>query len=276
MHLHIINNIIGLQEVNFINLEIDHLDSAMYLWAEVVNVIQACPHGGDLEHVILKGKRSLTRKVRHLDSFSFKCFFILPESRLYCKGCNSWFTYSYDFITERSSYTHDFKKAVSIASTGSTLNYVATHFQLPETTCSRIVKEYLEEAIPLVQEVIIDQASNTKKLVLGVDDFAIRKGHNYNTGFHDLRNGTFLKVVLGRTFDQLINNESLKEMLSRLQPVAVVMDLAKSYHKFIDIIFPDALRIADRFHVNRYITDALQEVRKRLSTDKKYPAEVRK
>ena len=44
-----------------------------------------------------------------------------------------------------------------------------------------------------------------------------------------------------------------------------VMDLAKSYHNFAKEVFPTAIRIADRFHVNRYITDALHSVRKRVS-----------
>ncbi|WP_156736532.1 hypothetical protein [Clostridium butyricum] len=43
------------------------------------------------------------------------------------------------------------------------------------------------------------------------------------------------------------------------------MDLAKYYHKFAEETFPNAIRIADRFHVNRYALDALKDVRSRLS-----------
>jgi transposase len=53
----------------------------------------------------------------------------------------------------------------------------------------------------------------------------------------------------------------------KLQPVAVVMDLAKYYHTFAAEVFPDAIRIADRFHVNRYILDALQQIRRRVSKE---------
>ncbi|MEG0711087.1 MAG: ISL3 family transposase, partial [Niameybacter sp.] len=105
------------------------------------------------------------------------------------------------------------------------------------------------------------------RLVIGIDDFAIRKGHTYNTGFHDLRNGSLLTVVNGRKCTELLENKELLKMIHVLSPVAVVMDLARSYHNFAKEVYPNAIRIADHFHVNRYITDALQEIRKRITKE---------
>lgn len=45
--------------------------------------------------------------------------------------------------------------------------------------------------------------------------------------------------------------------IKALKPYAVVMDLAHSYHKFVAKVFPNAIRIADQFHVNPHLTDAL-------------------
>jgi transposase len=42
------------------------------------------------------------------------------------------------------------------------------------------------------------QANESSGLVLGVDDFAIRKGHTYNTGIHDLKGETLLDLLSGR------------------------------------------------------------------------------
>jgi len=50
--------------------------------------------------------------------------------------------------------------------------------------------------------------------------------------------------------------------LCALKPIAIVIDLAKAYHTFAKKMFPAAIRIADRYHVNRYVTEALQAVRK--------------
>lgn len=62
-----------------------------------------------------------------------------------------------------------------------------------------------------------------------------------------------------------MHNNGLMDIVTKLQPIAVVMDLAKSYHNFAKEAFPNAIRIADRFHVNRYITEDLHTIRKRLT-----------
>ena len=80
---------------------------------------------------------------------------------------------------------------------------------------------------------MIAAAQGSTRLILGIDDFAIRKGHTYNTGFHDLRNGSLLTLVMGRTYQTLIQNQGLMKQLKELKPYAVVMDLARSYHKFV-------------------------------------------
>ena len=63
------------------------------------------------------------------------------------------------------------------------------------------------EAIPLESERLSEQAweqaKESNNLVLGVDDFAIKKGHTYNTGIHDLKGETMLDLLPGRKLDDL-------------------------------------------------------------------------
>lgn len=109
-------------------------------------------------------------------------------------------------------------------------------------------------------------------MVLGVDNFSIRKGHTYNMGLHDLKGGTFWDVIPDRTLEELRDYYRKYPELFDMETVAVVADLARFYHTFIQEVFPHAIRIADRFHVNRYVTEALQnvheEVQKRPSLKK--------
>lgn len=190
---------------------------------------------------------------------------MLPIQHLWCKACDFHFTYQYSFIEQRSRYTITFQQKVAQSLPVSTVQHVAKLFHLPYSTCERIVKKHLNEQIPKLQEALIQTAEECKHPVLGIDDFAIRKRHSYNTVIHDLKRETLLMILKRRTYTELIENKDLMTYLTRLNPKAIVMDVAKSNHKFCAEVFPNALRIADRFHVNRYITDALQAVRRRVS-----------
>lgn len=264
MHLHDINNLINLQDIIITNYSISE-EQKLILMLEPTTIHQVCPCCQSKKHVISAGKRNKFRSVRHLDCFEYKMILLLPMIRLICTSCDYLFTYQYSFVDERCRYTYAFQKKLADSLEGTTVQHLAKTFDVPYSTCERIVKKYLNERIPEVQAKLLNTAKDTSKLVLGIDDFAIRKGHTYNTGIHDLKNESLLVVVKGRTFSELMASELLMTKLQQLNPYAIVMDLAKSYHKFTSTLFPEAIRVADRFHVNHYITEALQSVRRRVS-----------
>jgi len=70
-----------------------------------------------------------------------------------------------------------------------------------------------------------------------------------------------------KKFEELRSDVLNYPDIYKLQPIAVVMCLAKYYHTFAAEVFPNAVRIADRFHVIRYILDALQQIRRRVSKE---------
>lgn len=43
------------------------------------------------------------------------------------------------------------------------------------------------------------------------------------------------------------------------------MDLTQSYHNFVKAAFVKVVRTANRFHVKRYIIDALRAIHRRIS-----------
>ena len=264
MHLHDINTLLNLQGVTITDIS-EPIDNTVYLTLEPKDRIQPCPSCGST-HTIRRGT-SKPRHVRHLPIWGNITILILPTIRLFCKCCNLNFTWIYSFVAPKSRYSNDFKQVLSDALDGSTVKHVGKLFKMPYTSAERFIKETLTAVIPILQNDVFVLAKSSNRLVIGIDDFAIRKGHTYNTGFHDLRNGSLLTVVKGRKCSELLANEELLQRIHVLSPVAVVMDLAKSYHNFVQEVYPDAIRIADHFHVNRYITNALQSIRKRIAKD---------
>ena len=264
MHLHHINDLIQLQDVTVSNYYISE-DHVLFLSLCPTKSKQPCPCCRTQAFVICKGSRQKLRQVRHLRCFNRETILLIPMKRLFCKQCEVSFTYQYAFLTGKTRYTNDYKRELSKPLVGITVKQLTDTFKVPYSTGERFIKQHLAHLIPSIQRKVIAAAQGSTRLILGIDDFAIRKGHTYNTGFHDLRNGNLLTLVMGRTYQTLIQNQGLMNQLKELKPYAVVMDLARSYHKFVAEVFPDAIRIADRFHVNRYLTDALQAVRRRIS-----------
>lgn len=104
--------------------------------------------------------------------------------------------------------------------------------ETPASTVTRVVRAWKKSSAKKVQNDCLQKALDCHNLVLGIDDFAIRKGHSYNTGLHDLRNGTFLDIIPGRRIDELDTYFSIQPDLCTLKPLAIVMGLAKAYHVF--------------------------------------------
>ena len=262
MHLHDINTLLNLQGVRATHIT-EPIENVVYITLNPTDLHQSCPICGNI-HTIRRGQ-SKPRHVRHLDLFENSTVLILPTIRLTCRECDLNFTWEYSFVKPKSRYTNAFKSKLARSIDGGTVKHSVKNLNVPYTSGERFIKEALSTIIPAVQNQVLDTAINSSKLDIGIDDFAIRKGHTYNTGIHDLRNGALLTIVRGRKYDELINNKNLRQITDIVSPFAVVMDLAKSYHNFAKEVFPTAIRIADRFHVNRYITDALHSVRKRVS-----------
>ena len=90
---------------------------------------------------------------------------------------------------------------------------------------------------------------------LGVDDFAFRKGHNYGTILVDLETHQPIALLADRKAETLI--EWLQahpgiEVLSR--------DRSKTYRKAMTEGAPDAIQVADRFHLVKNLSEVLERV----------------
>ncbi|WP_429371473.1 transposase [Paenibacillus sp. DS2015] len=91
---------------------------------------------------------------------------------------------------------------------------------------------------------------------MGIDDFAIRKGHTYNAGLHDLRGGTFLDVIPGRRLEEMRTYYEETPRWTDLhlwQSLWIWKRITLPYLTFIKEIYPSTLQTANRFQANRYV-----------------------
>jgi transposase len=92
---------------------------------------------------------------------------------------------------------------------------------------------------------------------IGVDDWAYRRGQEYGTIICDLDTHDIIEVLKGRdneTFEKWLEGQPDIEIVSR--------DRASSYSSAVTKVLPQAVQIADRFHITKNLIDALNETMK--------------
>ena len=268
MQLQDIGKLLGLQGVRITNISYEYDDDLPEKQTVVIQIeplvnMEKCPYCSS-EEIIRNGMLG-NRRIRHLNIADTQCVLLAARQRYKCKSCGATPTCKYEFVAGKEQYTKAYKAHMYRISIGSTVQNGAEIMETPYSTAERFFKETALRIAPLTIASAQLMAQQSAKLILGIDDFAVRKGHNYNTGIHDLRGENLLCIIEGRTLEALRTYMSENPQLASLKPYAIVMDLAKNYHRFAAEFFPNAVRVADRFHVNGYILKALNEVRRRVS-----------
>jgi transposase len=91
--------------------------------------------------------------------------------------------------------------------------------------------------------------------VIGLDDWALRKGHRYGTIIIDLERGRVLDLLPGR------DGEALKAWLQAHPGVEVVSrDRWAAYAQAVTAAAPQARQIADRWHLLKNLREALERL----------------
>jgi hypothetical protein len=95
--------------------------------------------------------------------------------------------------------------------------------------------------------------TRTPPRCLGVDDWAMKKGHTYGTLLYDLERHQVIELLEGR------EGEMLAKWLKAHPGVEIInRDRASAYADGARDGAPDALQVADRFHLLQNLSKALR------------------
>lgn len=105
----------------------------------------------------------------------------------------------------------------------------------------------------LVRRIPLPSSDSLK--IIGVDDFCFRKGKTYGTIVVNLENNQPVTLLKDRS------SETLSSWLKEHPGIKIVSrDRAKAYEKGIKEGAPDAIQVADRFHLLQNLAQTLYEV----------------
>jgi transposase len=210
-----------------------------------------CPNCG---HEMRVYHGTYVRAVQDLPIFQKKTMLYITAYEYFCANENcsvTTFTEDYDDFVSRSgrmtNRLEDFIRMLAL-----------------ETNCEGAAAICKEMSITISGDTIIrllrkmtDTPASPSGDTVGVDDFAYRKGQTYCTVICDELTHKPIEILNGR------DGVALREWLSQNKQIKkVTRDRAGAYAKVIADELPDAMQIADRFHLHQNLLSAVKEALK--------------
>ena len=210
----------------------------------VVIELEAEPGGTGVCHrcgrSVGKVHERVSREVRDLPVFDAQTTLVMERRRLQCPSCGP--------VIERVSWVDRYARvtkrlAESVARLCEILpvKQVAEFYGLGWETVKRIHKSWLQRELGAVDLEGVE--------VIGMDEFAIQKGHRYATVIVEPATKGVLWVGRGRKQEDVRPFFDLLREQGRAKLQAVVMDMNAAYEKEVRARCPQAQIVYDLFHV---------------------------
>jgi transposase len=203
--------------------------------------------------------------VKTLPIGSKKVFLVLHLRVLKCRDCGAKRQESRDVADSRKSYTRQFAQYVLDLAKHMTIKAVAWHLRVGWDLVKDIIKSDLRRKAK--------RRSWRKVRRIAIDEFAIRKGHDYMTVVLDLDTGQILYAAEGK------DQKCLKPFFHRLLRAqakleAVAVDMSAAYVNAVEEYWPKPVAIVhDHYHLvsnmNEVVTKVRRDEQNRLEGEEK-------
>jgi len=173
--------------------------------------------------------------------------------RLQCSECNKLWWPQLPFMDGKHRYTRSFALIALDLLRFGTIKDVAHYLRVGWDLIKDIHKTRLQS---LYKKMPIKELK-----YLGIDEFSIRKGHNYMTIFIDLQKGRIIHAVEGRSKDSI--QPFLKVLARKAKKLkAVAMDMSRSYSSAVAECLPKVDIVFDRYHIMAQMNQAIDILRR--------------
>ena len=248
----IIRKLIGLQGIEVIYFEVNN--GIFEVFATSAFDYAVCPRCGNVTYTV-HDKRYQSYK--HLPIWGMDTVIVLEKKRYLC-DCDPKHPFDeyFSFIRRYQHYTIPYEQYIFTLAHRNTIKNVSDITGASEDTCQRIYNHYAKEHL---------NACNPEPLrLLGIDDIANRKGHNYDTIIYNQETGKVVAILSGRKKEDVVSYlkslpDSVREGIE-----AVSMDMSKSYCYSVLECLPNAKPVIDRFHISQHLHNCVDDARKHI------------
>lgn len=194
-----------------------------------------------------------SRRWRHLDMAGVALELRYAPRRVRCPRCGVT-TELVPWADPNSWFTHAFEQTVGYLAQMSSKTVVSTMMRVAWATVGAIIARLVDRLLPGDR---LDGLTH-----IGIDELSYRKHHKYVTIVVNHLTGRVVWAREGK------NADTLRAFFRQLGPdrcaklEAVTIDMSQAYISAVSEFATNARIIFDRFHVQRLVQDALDEVRR--------------
>lgn len=248
MSTSILYHAFGLKSVHY---EATHFSGdSITINAQMTDQHVKCPECGG-RRATFKGQK---RRLFRMSPIGRKhCFLNLLLYRLKCQHCKHIYWPTLPFMDGKHRYVRSFALTV---------------LDLLKFGTIRAVAEYLGVGWDLVKDIHKERLSCLYRVTplhkvkyIGIDEFSIRKGHEYMTVFIDIETGRILHAVEGKGKDDI--RPFLEKLFRKAKKLkGIAMDMSGSYFAAVRQWLPHVDIVFDRYHVSALMNQAIEEIRR--------------
>lgn len=188
----------------------------------------------------------------------------IRKRRFYCYTCRKPFTEPVSGIYPKQRTTQRFKRSIVWACDNfNDLKRVRRAYRCSNAFIYKVLYEQLQLKLQ-------SKLNYPWPVAIGIDEHFFSRARGYRefaTVFTDLKNRRVRELVLGKA--RGILKENIKHIEGRNNVKYVAMDMSDTYKGFVFEHFPNAQIVADKFHVLRLLTNAINRRRKEITGDKR-------
>jgi len=197
------------------------------------------------------------RKKRDLPCQAHQMELILLKRRFRCDTCDTVFTEPDTVCGWRRRTTRRLRQYIGKQALTQPLSEVGSSLQVGTRFVQTCFQSVLQEELKHKGMPVDEEQALPSPRFLGIDEFARRKGHIYDTILCDLVKRSVLEVSEGRTL------EDVCRLLGRLKDPkaveAVSMDMSASFRPAVERCLPHAQIVVDHFHVIQHVMKAFRK-----------------
>lgn len=193
------------------------------------------------------------RKIQDIPWAGYRVFLEASLARVNCPDCGVAVE-ALDWVDPWSRYTMKFERLIAAFCEILPVTDVAEQFSLNKNAVYRIDRKWL--ALRAAQR------EEHPVRYLGIDEIALKRGHRYATVFYDLERAEVIGMVKSRK-ERAVGGFFRRWGKHQCKQVeAVCMDLWSPFLNSVRRHCKKAEVVFDKFHVYRYFSDAVEQVRR--------------